>query len=420
MDFSLSEDQEMLKTTARNLLEKECTEAVLRETIRRKEGYYPDLWKKMADLGWMGVIFPEKYGGTNGGIIDAALLFEEMGRVICVSPFLSTVVLCGMTILNAGSDEQKERFLPRIVKGELILALAMTEPEGTWNHRAWEPEGIMVSAELDGGDYIINGTKLFVHDAHVADYLLVVTRTKQGKKVVDGITLFIVDARSAGISCEMLKTLSGAHKQSAITFKNVRVPKENIVGRLHKGWEPLSKILKIGTVMLCAEMVGAGQKILEMTTDYAKTRIQFEMPIGINQHVQEHCVQMLALVDTSRYVTYQSAWLLSEDKDCDLEVAIAKAWTSEGNEKICWYAHQVFAGVGSTEALGVMPIYTRLGNVAQYYLGSAEYYMNKIADELEKLSEPDKSLGKPLGLWKADKQGFPSWDIWREYYQKNM
>lgn len=418
MDFGLTEDQGMLKTMARDLLEKECPEAVVRATLKRKEGYSPELWKKIADLGWLGILYPEKYGGTGGNLIDAAVLFEEMGRAMYVSPFLSTEVLCGQAILNGGNEEQKDKLLPKVVKGEVVMALAMSEPEGVWDHKAWEPAGIKVSARASGDGYVINGVKLFVHDAHVADYLLVVARTKTVKNLANGITLFLVDAKSAGIQYELLKTLSGNHKQSEVVFKDVRVEKKDIIGELHQGWGVIEQVLKAGAVMLCAEMVGAGQKVLEIAVDYAKTRVQFDMPIGVNQYVQEHCVRALAYVDTSRHLTYQAAWLLSEGKESNLEVSIAKSWVSEGNERICWHGHQVLAGVGSTNAAGTLPIYTRLGSVSQYYLGSPEYHMEKVADEVEKLPPPDKPKGKALGLWKPGTQGYPGWDVWREYLQK--
>jgi len=417
MDFSLTEEQEMLKTAARDLLEKECTETVVRETIGRAEGYSPETWRQIADLGWMGLIFPEEYGGIGGSMIDLAVLYEEIGRAMYVSPHLSTVVLCGNTILNAGAREQKDALLPQIVNGEVIMALALTEPESAWDGKAWTPEGVIVKATPDGDDYVINGIKLFVHDAHVADQMLVAARTKEGTGE-DGISLFLVDARSPGITCNLLKTMSGNHKQCEVVFDKVKVPAKNIVGELHKGWAPLSKSIQLGAVMLCAEMVGAGQKVLEMTTDYAKTRIQFEMPIGIHQHVQAHCVQMVADIDSSRWVTYLAAWKLAEGMDADLDVAVAKAWTSEANESACWRSHQVFAGVGSTEALGVLPLYTRFGNLDQFYLGDPEHYLKVVAREIENVPTPEKPRGKPLGLWDASQAGLPSWDIWREYYEK--
>lgn len=419
MDFSLTEDQEMLKTTARDFLTKECTEAIIRDTLRNKEGYSPELWRKLADLGWLGIIFPEKYGGTGGTILDLAILFEEMGRSIYISPYLSTVVLGGLTILNAGSEEQKNGLIPRIIKGGTILALALTEPESSWDGQAWEPAGVTVKATPDGGDYIIDGVKLFVHDAHIADYLLCVARTSRRGKAENGITLFLVDGKSRGITYNLLKTLTGNNKQSEVVFNKVRVPAKNIIGKLNAGWAPLARSIQIGAIMLCAQMVGAGQRVLEMTTDYAKTRIQFDMPIGINQHVQAHCVSLVSDVDSCRWITYLAAWQLSAGMPPDLEVAIAKAWTGETYQDACWHAHQVLAGVGSTEDLSIMPICTRQGNLANYYLGDPAHYRKKIADELENLPPPEKPRGKRRGLWDPKRQGMPSWDVWREYYLKN-
>ena len=419
MDFSLNEEQEMLKTMARDFLESEYPESVVREVARSDKGYSPELWRKIADLGWMGIIFPEEYGGIGGNAVDLEVLYEEMGRAIFVSPHLSTVVLCGQTILAAGTEEQKAELLPKIVNGDLILALALTEPESSWDGKAWNAEGVTVNAIPAGDDYIIDGVKLFVHDAHVADYLLCVARTKDGAVPEDGITLFLVDAKSPGINYTLLSTQSGDNKQSEVIFDKVKVPKKNIVGELNGGWTPLAKTMQLGAVMLCAEMAGAGQRVLELTVDYAKTRIQFDMPIGINQFVWGHCVQLVKDVDGSRQVTYLAAWNLSEGLPCDLEVAIAKAWTGDAYERACWTAHQVLAGVGSTDALGVMPLYTKRGNLAQFYLGDTNYHLEKIAQELETLPPPERAKGKPLGLWEAGKEGLPSWDIWRDYYLNN-
>ncbi len=367
MDFSLSEEQEMLKTMARSFLEKECPESFVRDIEEDDDGYSPEVWKKIADLGWLGLIYPEKYGGTGGSILDLAILYEEMGRAMFPSPHLSTVVLGGLTILNAGSEAQKADPLPRIASGDLVLSLALTEPQAGWDGTAWEPEGVTVKATADGNNYVIDGTKLFVHDAHVADYLLVATRTKEGGKPASGVTLFLVDAKSPGIRVTLLKTTAG-DKQSEVTFKKVKVPRKNMVGKLNGGWAPLFRSLQAGAVMLCAEMVGAGWKILELTVDYAKTRIQFDAPIGVNQYVQGYCTDLLSEIDGSKNVTYQAAWRLSENLPCDLEVAIAKAWTSDSHERACWNAHQVFAGVGYTVDDGVIPLYSRRGVRASNFI----------------------------------------------------
>ncbi len=208
IDFSLSEEQEMLKTSAREFLEKECPESLVRKTQTNRKGYSPELWKKISELGWLGIMFPQKYGGIEGNALDMMVIHEEIGRALFPSPYLSTVVLCGNTILESGSEEQKKEFLPGIIDGRLILSLALTEPESSWDGKPYEPEGITVKAKAAGDDYIIDGVKLFVHDAHIADYILCVTRTQNEGPHEDGITLFLVDARSPGISITILDTLN--------------------------------------------------------------------------------------------------------------------------------------------------------------------------------------------------------------------
>lgn len=409
MDFSFSEEQEMLRTSARDFLEKECTESFVREIEEGEKGYSPELWRQIADLGWLGLIYPEEYGGAGMNFMDLAVLYEEIGRAIFPSPHLSTVVLCGNTILNAGSREQKADLLPKIVSGDLILAMALTEPDSSWEGKAWDPEGVTVKATPDGDDYIIDGVKLFVHDAHIADYLLCVCRTKQGTGAGDGITLFLVDAKDPAISYTLLDTT--AHdKQSEVVFNKVRVPKKNIVGDLDGGWAPLARSMQVGAVMLCAAMLGAGQKLSEITVDYARTRIQFDMPIGINQYVQEFCCYQYADVEGIRWATYHACWKLSQGMPCDMEVAIAKAWASDAHERVCWFAHQVFAGVGYTVLDGVVPLYSRRGKTMQLYLGDTAFHKEKIVQQLEQWPAPEKPKGKPLGLWDGDPELIiPDW-----------
>ena len=416
MDFSLSEEQEKLRAIARDFLKTECPESLVREVEEGDDGFSPELWRKIADLGWLGFMYPEKYGGTGGTFLDLTVLYEEIGRAMFPSPHLSTVVLCGFTILAAGSDKQKADLLPKIVNGDLILALALTEPESTWDGNAWDAEGVTVSATADGDSYIIKGTKLFVHDANIADYFLCVTRTKRGVTPEDGITLFLVDAKSPGVNWTLLRTTAG-DKQSEVIFNNVRVPKKDMVGELHGGWFPLAKVLQQGAVLLCAEMVGAGEQLLELTVDYAKTRIQFDMPIGINQYIQEHCSNLLSCVEGSRLVTYQAAWKLSDGLPCDYEVAVAKAWTSDAHEQACWCAHQVHAGVGYTMDRGVLPLYSRRAKTQQLYLGDTAYHLMKVAAHIDKWKAPEKPKGKPLGLWEIpEEEQIPAWQPWKERY----
>ncbi|MDP2920146.1 MAG: acyl-CoA dehydrogenase family protein, partial [Dehalococcoidia bacterium] len=347
MDFTYTEEQEMLRKMARDLLEKECTERFVRDMEKDEKGYSPALWRQIAELGWLGLVYPERYGGTEGSITDLCVLYEEFGRAMFPSPHFSTVVLGGLTILKAGSEEQKTEFLRKVVEGERILALALNEPESAWNGSAWDPEGVTMRARQDGNEYVLSGTKLFVHDACAADYLLVVARTRATRNPVNGVTLFLVDAKDPGIKYTPLHTTAG-DKQCEVVLKNVRVNKKNIVGQLHGGWTPLSDVLKIGAVLLCAQMLGGAQKLLELAVDYAKTRVQFDMPIGIHQYVQEHCVNLYADMDGIKWSTYYAAWKLDKGEPGDFEASVAKGWASDAYERICWFAHQVFAGIGYT------------------------------------------------------------------------
>ena len=412
MDFGFNEEQVMLKRMARDFLEAEWSETLVRETLRGDEGYSPGLWRKIADLGWLSMVFPEQYGGTGSSFLDLAGLYEEMGRALFPSPHLSTVVLGGLTILDAGSEEQKAEFLPKIAKGELILALALTEPDSSWDGAAWEAKGVTVPATADGDDYVIDGTKLFVHDAHIADCFLCATRTKDSGAPEAGITLFLVDAKSPGISCTVLKTTAG-DKQSEVIFNKVKVSKKNMIGALNGGWAPLRKTIQRGAVLLCAEMVGAGEKLLEMSVDYAKTRIQFESPIAINQQVQEMCVQMLIRVSGARNLTHQAAWKMSENMPCDYEIALANAWTSDGYDMTCLLAHDVHAGVGYMTKDHVLPLYDRKGKSQQDYLGNSAYWRGKMAEAMDSWVY-ERPKGKPLGIWeKPLEEQTPDWaDVW--------
>ena len=369
MDFSFTEEQEMLRRTAHDFLEAECPKALGREMVEDEKGYSPKLWRRMAELGWMGLVFPNEYGGTGGSFLDLVVLLEEMGRACLPGPFFSTVVLGGLTILEAGSEQQKHEFLPKLIEGDIILTLALTEPQAKYN-----PSSIAVKAVADGNDYVINGTKLFVPDAHIADYMVCVARTK------DGITLFLVDAKSPGISYTLLKTIAG-DKQCEVVFDKVRVPGENKLGELHQGWAHMEKILQKAAVAKCAEMIGGAQQVVEMTVDYAKQRVQFGQPIGSFQAVQHHCANMLIDVDGSKFITYEAAWMLSQGIPYNMQVAMAKAWVSDAYRRVTALGHQVIGGVAFIEDHD-MPLYSKRAKAAELAFGDADFHGEIVAREL--------------------------------------
>jgi len=416
MEFTYSEEQEKLRRAVRDFLEKECPEQFVKEMARDTRGYSPAQWQQIAEQGWLGLIYPKEYGGSGGNCLDMSVLYEEFGRAIFPGPHFSTVVLCGLIILQAASEQQKTEYLPKIAGGKCVMALALNEEESAWDGKAWLPEGISMRARQDGEEYVLNGKKLFVHDAGNADYLVVPCRTRATTLPSNGITLFLINAKDPGITITPMQTIA-ADNQCAVTFKDVRIGRSNIIGKPNAGWEPLAQVLKMGAVLLCAQMLGNGQKLLELTLDHARTRVQFDMPIGVNQYVQDHCVKMYEELDGIKLATYYAAWKLSEGQPAELESAIAKARASEASERIGWAAHQVFAGAGYTLNDSVIPLYTRRAKMMQVYLGDARFHKEKITAQLEKWPRPEQPKGAPMGLWNNPAtQEIPQW--WNDFTVK--
>ncbi len=331
MDFNFTEEQEMLRASARDFLEKECTESVIREVETGDLGYSPDLWKKIANLGWLGLVYPEQYGGTGMNLIDLTVLYEEFGQAMFPSPYTPTIVLGGLTILEAGNNKQKSDILPKVIEGKAIIALALSEPEPNWGGMAEGPDGVTITATADGDDYLIDGVKLFVHYANVASTFLVPARTKAGDHPDDGITLFFVDAESPGISVTRLGTIPGDN-QCEVIFNNVRVPKENIIGELHGGWASLSRSMQIVAIVLASQMLGAGQGLLKLSVEDYETRIQSGIPSEVKQYNEEYLAHLRQDIEGCRRTIYMAARKLVEGEPCNFEMTVAKGWSSYAHE----------------------------------------------------------------------------------------
>ena len=322
MDFSLSEEQEMLRKSARDFLADKCPKTYVKQMETDEKGYSPALWKEMAELGWQGLALPEKYGGSGMEFLDLAILQEEMGRACLPGPFFSTVILGAMTILDAGNDAQKSAYLPGIAAGKTIVTLALNETDGLY-----EADSINVKAVADKDSFIINGEKYFVPDANVADYILCVARTSDEKDKKNGITIFIVPAKDSGVKHTLLKTITG-EKMCEVTFTNVKVSRDNVLGGVGKGWPIVEKVIERAAISKCCDTVGVLQKVLEMTLDYAKERKQFDRPIGAFQVIQHYMADMMTYVDGTRFVSYQAAWRMNKGLPAIRETAIAKAWSA--------------------------------------------------------------------------------------------
>lgn len=366
MDINLTEEQEMLRTTARDFLAIECPPSLVREMAKDERGCPPELWRKMAEAGWMGLPFPEEYGGTGSNFLDLAVLLEEMGYACLPGPFFSTVVLGGMTILDMGNDSQKQELLPRIVEGDMLVTLALTEASARY-----DIDSVTVTATAEGNNYVINGTKLFVPDAHIADYIICVART--GK----GVTPFLIETKNSGINCTLLKTIGG-DKQCEVVFDKVKVSGDSMLGDSAGGKEKLESALRKATVAKCAEMVGGAQRVLDMTLDYAKTRMAFGRPIGSFQIIQHYCANMWTDLEACRFLTYEAAWKLSEGLAAVKETAIAKAFTSEAFRRIGAISHQIHGAIGISEDHD-LPMYFKRAKAAEVTLGDADFHRELVA-----------------------------------------
>jgi alkylation response protein AidB-like acyl-CoA dehydrogenase len=296
MDFGFTEEQDMLRASARDFLARECPKGKVREIDKDERGYDPRVWHEMAGLGWIGLTLPEEYGGMGASFVDLTILMEEMGRNILPGPFFSTVALCALPLLGYGNREQKSERLPQIAKGQAIWTLALTETSG--KYRA---SGVRLRAASEGENYVLQGHKLFVADAHIADHILVVSRTGEGKRPEDGITVLMVDARAPNIQMEAIPTIGG-DRQFRVSFDRVTVPKDNVLGREGQGWGIVEFVLQRAAVLKCAEMSGACQAVLDITDSYAKERVQFERPIGSFQAIQHKLVDMLIDTEAVQYL----------------------------------------------------------------------------------------------------------------------
>jgi alkylation response protein AidB-like acyl-CoA dehydrogenase len=375
MDLDFTEEQDMLRNSARDFLSTECDKATVRKIEESDEGYSPEIWSKMAELGWQGLMIPEEYDGMGMGLMDLVVIFEEIGRNVLPSPFLATVVLGTSPIVEAGTEEQKKELLPKVVTGEAILTLALTEPSV-----GYSADCVELKAEGKGDIFVLNGTKLFVEFASASDYMVVVARTKSGGNPEDGITLFLVDSKSPGIKIEPFVT-TGMDKQCEVVFDNVSIPGASIIGKLDKGWPIVAKTLEKATVAKCAEMVGGMQAVLDMSVAYAKERVQYGRPIGSYQAIQHMLADMFIRVIMSKNILYEAAWMVSEGLPAAGKLATAKGFCNEAYKKVTVDGVEVHGAIGTTRDHD-MGLYYRRAIVADSTFGDTESQREAVAIQL--------------------------------------
>ena len=375
MDFGLTEQQEMLRKSARDFLSIECPKSLVREIEAGDPGYSTELWKKMAALGWMGLALPEEFGGAGLSILDLAVLFEELGRAAVPGPMFSTIAMGALPVLEFGTESQKKSLLPQVALGEAQLNLAVAEAGVNE-----DPRFVTTSAAAQGDTFAISGTKLMVLYAHTTDYTLVVTRTAAVTGDEDGITVFIVNANAAGISNTPLVSI-GVDRQFEVVFENVSVSSSDIIGGLDSGLSVTNAVLRKAAALQCAMMVGGAQMALDMTAQHTKTRIQFERPLGAFQAVQHRLADMFIDINGARWITYQALWRLSEGLSAEKEVAIAKAYTNIACQRIALSAQQLHGGVGVDMDYD-LHFYFRQAKAFELSLGSTPFHLEKLEAEI--------------------------------------
>ena len=375
MNLALNEQQEMLRRTAREFLEAQCPTSLVRECEDSDSGYSLELWKRMAELGWLGLTLSPEYGGSGGGLLDQVVLFEELGRAIAPGPLLTSMVFAGRVISDAGTASQKADLLPRMARGDVITTAALGGPDT-------DPQGVGLVAQPDGsGGYSISGTKLFVPFAHVSGFILCSADTSgsSASPATDGAreTLFLIDTTSAGIEAVLMESLAG-YKQHEVVFVNVEAGTENVVGEPARAQEALAKATEWAIVIQCAEMIGRAEKVLDMVVEYSKVRVQFGRPIGAFQAVQHRCADLKVSIDGARLVTHQAAWKLEQGLSCSEDVSMAKAFAGSASRQAIVAGHGIFAGVAFTVEHD-MQLYTMRSKIAEASLGDTDSHLDRLA-----------------------------------------
>jgi len=343
MDFGFSEEQEMLRTMARDFLAKECPTTWVREMMDDEQGMTPAVWSNMAELGWMGLILPEEHGGSGLGFVDLVVILEEMGRAVVPGPFFSTIAVGAVALIEGGTAAQQAELLPRLASGDLRVSLAHLEASARL-----DPAGIATIATPEPDGFRVDGTKLFVPDAVGCDVFVVAARTPASEGA-DGVILVLVDAATPGITVTPLKTMDQTRKLAEVSFAGVRVPADRVLDAGGGGWALLERIVDRAKVGLAAEMCGGAARVLEMSVEYAKVREQFGRPIGSFQAIQHKCANMLVEVESSKSITYYAAWAVANEvPEAPLAAAMAKAYCSDAYRHTAGEGIQIHGGIGFT------------------------------------------------------------------------
>jgi alkylation response protein AidB-like acyl-CoA dehydrogenase len=367
MDFDLSKPQKLLKDSARDFLTRECKLDRVRELMETSTAHDDRLWQSIADQGWTGLVVAEEHGGLGLGLVELAVIAEEMGRACLPGAFLSTLTAAAL-VERAGSANQRAKYLEPIAAGELKATVAFLE-EGA----SWEVDEVKLKATREGGNFQLSGRKLFVPDAGIADLLICVARDG------DSLALLPVERGAEGLSIKAMPSMDGTRKLHEVAFESVTVAEADVFGADGDARGALRRALEVGCVALCAEMVGGMQWVLDTTVEYAKTRQQYGRAIGSFQAVQHQCADMLLMTESARSATYYAAWALTEgDPAASVAVSIAKAYCSDAYREVGNRGIQVHGGIGFTWEHDLQLYYKR-SKSSETLFGDATFHRERIA-----------------------------------------
>ena len=375
MAFVLSEEQTMLRDMAKQFFSEQVPVTNLRQLRDdgSEDGFDRDVWKQIVELGFAGILIPEEMGGTGFGPMGVGIVMQEAGRTLAASPLYSTAVLGAGMIMAAGSENQKKELLPQIAAGELLLALAIDET----NHH--NPANIAMAATRDGDDFVLSGEKKFVIDGHIADKLIVATRTSGEAGDPKGISAFLIDANTPGVTItrtHMVDTRNAAN----ISFDGVKVQSDALLGSADGAYPELENVLDMGRVCLSAEMLGGIETVFDTTLTYLKERKQFDAIIGTFQALQHRAAEMFCEVEICQSVVLDALSALEERRnDIPRAASLAKARLSDASRLITNEGVQMHGGIGMTDAVDV-GLFLKRARVQAQMLGDANFHRSRYAD----------------------------------------
>jgi alkylation response protein AidB-like acyl-CoA dehydrogenase len=374
MALVLTEEQEMLRDSARGYLSEHAPVAHLRKLRDTKDqtGFSADLWRGLSEMGFAGVLVPEEFGGVGLGHVEAGVLLEEMGRTLTPSPFFTTAVLAASALKQAGSAAQRQEFLPRIAKAELVATLAVDEGA---KHR---PGRIALTATRQANGFRLDGAKTFVIDGHVADLIVVAARTAGAADEQKGVTLFLVDRKAAGLAAERT-VMVDSRSTARLELKNVDVTADAVLGEVDEGSHLLERVLSVGRAGLAAELVGSGAEVFHRTVDYLKERKQFGRAIGEFQALQHRISHAYVELEIARSAMLKALQTLDESPDSAGPLAsLAKAKAGQAAKLAAQEAVQMHGGMGMTDDLDIGLFVKRI-RVAQELYGDAQFHADRMA-----------------------------------------